>query len=175
MKYLFLFEVNPSPKVCGIIPMKIALFFIALISVIYGIISFSGVIQLGQYNNDAYYYFIQACSFLSPLIIIYTIFKKDDVILYIAIYFHTIYIWVISIVLVFSVILIAAIVSDRDLKNTLFMLCLIQFIYNLFAIYANYIFVSFYHHYDDLVSDGSSNQVSDIQPTVTTNSNYQQV
>ncbi len=166
-------EVNPPLKVCGIIPMKIALLAIALISTVFGIINFCGVINYGGYQNEVYFYFYQACGFLSPIALIYTLCKKDDIIAYLAIYFHTIYLFVTSIVLVVGVLLVLLIMSPSDTKSLFLIASLVQTAYTLFAFYANYIFVSFYTHYDDIVPDApSSTQVSNIQPTTT---NYEQI
>jgi hypothetical protein len=161
MKFLFIFNINPSNKILYCIPIKITMILIGIIATLFGILNFIGVFSWGGAQKDLYFYFIQSCGFLSPMILIYTTFKKDEISANIGYMFHTYYVLLINLmyVLVIIIFLIIDIKTLEKLKEGL----IAQGIYNFFTIFANYIFFVFNHNYSELFEDHLSVNQSPVE------------
>jgi hypothetical protein len=157
MKYLFYFEIEPKHKILGFIPIKVALIIIAIIATFFGVINFIGLLNFAGHEKDPNYYVIQTLGFFSPLILIYTAFKRDYLTAYIAIYFHTIYLFVITLVSIFafSLFMIFGLFDETE-GSSLVTSFIVQAIYTSFLYYGNYVFTCFYNIYDDVVLETSA-------------------
>jgi hypothetical protein len=151
MKYLFVFEINPSKKILFCIPIKITLILIAIIAIIFAILNFIGSINWAGAEKDFYFYVIQSFGFISPLFLIYTAFKDDKLTADIAYIFHTYYVILINIM--YIILLLLFLIIDRKTLNKLKLGLIAQGIYNIFALFANYIFFVFIHNYSELFED----------------------
>jgi len=160
MKYLFLFKIEPSTKFLYCIPIRITLILIALVASVFGIISFCGIFYLEGYEKDAYYYVIQAMGFISPILMVYSAFKNDSTTAYIALYFHSLYVVFISLLYLLLIILLLILSGTKYFEGAFLTTLLIQGIYIVFVIFANYVFYAFEKNYGDILEERStSNQV----------------
>lgn len=154
MKYLFIFEIQSKNKILGCIPVKIGMIIIAIINAIFGLINFIWAIANsdGKQDNTFYFYVILAFGFITPLILIYTAFRKDESSAWAATYFHTIYLYVITIITV-ALTIIFWCVGNFSGKSGEFWITVIilDYIFILFLFYANYVFTLFYKLYDEII------------------------
>jgi hypothetical protein len=152
MKFLFLFNIDP-PKKFFCIPLRLLLIIIAIIATAFGIMSFCGILQFGGQEKDAYYYVIQAMGFISPILFIYTSCKKDSTTNYISLYFHTSYVLLIAILYVLLIIIFLIVSGTKYFEGIFLTSIIIQGVYILFTIFANFIFYAFDAHYDDIMEE----------------------
>lgn len=154
MKYLFLFEIQSNNKILGCIPVKTGMIIIAILNAIFGLNNFILAIANsdGKQDNTFYLYVILAFGFITPLILIYTAFRKDESSAWAATYFHTIYLYAITIITV-ALTIIFWCVGTFSGESGAFWTKVIIFncIIILFLFYANYVFTLFYKVYDEIM------------------------
>lgn len=160
MSFLFCFNVKARKGCVKCVPIKLTIIFIVLVCLIFALMNFLGFLHYkGDHQNDFYFYFIQVCGIVSPLLILYTLFVENETILYIAIYFHSLYVVFMNTMYIVLVTLLL-IINIKFVEESIVAFT-IQFVYNIFIIYANYVFYCFEAFYEDNFSSTSNdNRIS---------------
>jgi hypothetical protein len=168
MIYLFAIRINPAPKVCGLIPLKIAIYITTILSMLYGIINI-GLFLANDSNklSNLLYYVFQSYVVVSTLLVFLTIFLKNKNILLTSIRMHNGYL-IASII--FIIIMIFSTISnkfiDENLKRALYILISIQIMFTIFSFYANYVFCSLFVHYEAEIHNRSTNSnITNVKTT----------
>ena len=151
MKFLFLFNITPSKKLLYCIPIRVTLILIAIIATFFAIINFMGILKWDGAQDDLYFYFIQACGFLSPMLLIYTAFRDDYITADLAVMFHTYYVIILN--LMYILLVLIFLIIDIQILNKMSIALIFQGIYNVFCIFANYVFFAFNYNYSDFFQD----------------------
>jgi hypothetical protein len=174
MNFFFCFRINPAPKVCGLVPLKISIYITTIFSMLYGIINI-GVFLANDPEKlkNFHYYMFQTYQVISTLLVFLTFFFKKKNILLTSIRMHTSYI---TISIIFIVYMFISVFSNKfnndNIKNILYIFILIQIGFTVFSLYANYIFCSLYVHFKTEIlneSNVTTTPLREIQSTNITN------
>jgi len=165
MKFLLCFKINPIKRLLNCIPFRITIILISLLCVFFGIINFIVVILYDdKFQNDPYIFIYLACSIIAPLIFIYTSFKEDETMNYIAYYFHSLYVIFITIMYLLAILIL--LIIDAKFITKYYTAFIVQFLYNIFVIFSNFIYFSFHNHYESLFN---ADQVNELTGTAYSN------
>jgi hypothetical protein len=174
MNYFFCFRINPAPKVCGLVPLKIAIYITTIFSMLYGIINI-GLFLANDPDKlrNFHYYMFQTYQVISTLLVFLTIIIKKNNLLLISIRMHTSYV-IISIVFIIYMFIPVILnkFNNENMKNILYIFIFIQIGFTIFSFYANYIFCSLYVHYETEIlneSNVTTTPLREIQSTNITN------